>query len=173
MTSTPTRNSDSHKFGSYVSISSEDMDRLLSPLGFQVIEVPGTREIVYGKRVDRNGLQLSLRVYTSLEPGVGSREVGKDAIRVSVHWRYFSKQDSNDRSTSNVTKIARVGTSKRVNRVPGWEDRLKERVSKWEEMLGPGCPKCGSPTALRKSKRGEFYGCVRFPDCRGTMETGK
>ncbi len=27
---------------------------------------------------------------------------------------------------------------------------------------------CGSPMELRDSKHGPFWGCTRFPDCRGT-----
>lgn len=37
------------------------------------------------------------------------------------------------------------------------------------------CPKCGAPMVRRKAKRGqnagnEFWGCSRFPKCRGTYE---
>ncbi|MHB9145740.1 MAG: topoisomerase DNA-binding C4 zinc finger domain-containing protein [Symbiobacteriia bacterium] len=27
----------------------------------------------------------------------------------------------------------------------------------------PACPRCGSPMMLRRSKRGRFWGCSRFP----------
>lgn len=30
------------------------------------------------------------------------------------------------------------------------------------------CPRCGSPMILRNGRRGKFYGCSRFPYCRGT-----
>jgi DNA topoisomerase-1 len=32
----------------------------------------------------------------------------------------------------------------------------------------PPCPKCGSPTAIRRSFRGAFCGCTRYPECKGT-----
>lgn len=32
----------------------------------------------------------------------------------------------------------------------------------------PLCPKCGSPMLLRTSKFGQFYGCSRYPSCKGT-----
>ena len=32
---------------------------------------------------------------------------------------------------------------------------------------GP-CPQCGGPTVERSSKNGKFYGCLRFPECRGS-----
>ena len=39
----------------------------------------------------------------------------------------------------------------------------------------PQCPKCGAPMVLRKARRGpnagsQFWGCSRFPPCRGTRE---
>jgi restriction system protein len=38
----------------------------------------------------------------------------------------------------------------------------------------PGCPRCGNPMVRRVAKRGAnvgqaFYGCSRYPDCRGTV----
>lgn len=30
------------------------------------------------------------------------------------------------------------------------------------------CPECGSAMRLRESRHGLFYGCSRYPDCRGT-----
>ncbi len=34
------------------------------------------------------------------------------------------------------------------------------------------CPRCGSELVLRKSARGEFYGCSAFPSCRYTRDAG-
>ncbi len=34
------------------------------------------------------------------------------------------------------------------------------------------CPRCGSDLVLRKSARGEFYGCSAFPSCRFTRDAG-
>lgn len=57
---------------------------------------------------------------------------------------------------------------------------LKERFTKpiptgfYSESLDPICPKCGSPMLKRSAKSGlavgkEFWGCSRFPSCRGTV----
>jgi hypothetical protein len=35
---------------------------------------------------------------------------------------------------------------------------------------GPKCPKCGSNMRLRNGKRGEFWGCLEYPQCRGTID---
>ncbi|EFC3606754.1 DNA topoisomerase III [Escherichia coli] len=32
---------------------------------------------------------------------------------------------------------------------------------------GPSCPLCNGPTVKRKGKSGFFWGCSRYPDCRG------
>lgn len=32
------------------------------------------------------------------------------------------------------------------------------------------CPYCGSGMVLRNGRRGQFYGCSRFPSCRGTKD---
>jgi four helix bundle suffix protein len=38
----------------------------------------------------------------------------------------------------------------------------------------PPCPQCGSPMALRTAKTGknagqQFWGCTKYPDCKGTL----
>lgn len=42
----------------------------------------------------------------------------------------------------------------------------------------PSCPQCGSAMLLRTARRGSkagqsFWGCARFPDCRGTKTAGE
>jgi ssDNA-binding Zn-finger/Zn-ribbon topoisomerase 1 len=34
---------------------------------------------------------------------------------------------------------------------------------------GPPCPACGAATRLRPGPYGSFYGCMRYPDCKGTV----
>jgi DNA helicase-2/ATP-dependent DNA helicase PcrA len=34
----------------------------------------------------------------------------------------------------------------------------------------PRCPYCNSKMRLRNGKRGQFYGCVKFPNCKGTRD---
>jgi len=57
-------------------------------------------------------------------------------------------------------------------------ERLKARSKKVnEENAGtepPKCPQCGSLMALRTAKTGktpgsQFWGCTKYPDCKGTM----
>lgn len=37
------------------------------------------------------------------------------------------------------------------------------------KIKGDGeCPRCDGPTVLRNGKFGKFYGCVDFPNCKGS-----
>jgi len=57
---------------------------------------------------------------------------------------------------------------------------IKTRLKTVKEWLcemahsKPDCPQCGSPMVIRTAKTGQnagnkFYGCSRFPDCKGSM----
>jgi hypothetical protein len=51
---------------------------------------------------------------------------------------------------------------------------LKERRKPWylepvdTSKLVVTCGECGSPMSLRDSRYGKFWGCTRYPECRGT-----
>jgi len=145
-----------------VTITLDQMDRLLAPQGFTTIVLPGVNEVVFAKGLHIEGegwkLPLSIRIYTSIE-GVVSRGVGEDAIRVSV----WTKQQN--------TPVMLCG-SKRVHRVEHWRENLAKRLDAWRDMLDQTCPRCKAPMILRKPKNGQhwqpFYGCCRYPDCKGT-----
>lgn len=93
--------------------------------------------------------------------GVGrdglAKSTGKDSIRVWVEY--------NNRPLKK---------SKRwTTRLPGWENRLRERVSEACKLINdldysPRCPYCGGTMVLRSGVHGKFYGCLNFPKCRGT-----
>lgn len=140
----------------YTNITQQEVEDFLLPQGFQQIELEGTYELVYGKRVDTDGLVLSLRVYTGINPNGQSREVGTDAMRCNIFWR---------NAEGDLRKVA---TSKRVHRVAGWKKNLQDRLDGLK--IGQKCSECGSPMVLRKSKNGEFYGCASFPVCRRTAK---
>ena len=38
---------------------------------------------------------------------------------------------------------------------------------------GPACPECGSETRIQRGRYGRFYGCVNYPNCRGTVNPAK
>lgn len=50
------------------------------------------------------------------------------------------------------------------------ENRLQEAAIPVKDGR-PVCPDCGGPLYKRKSKFGEFYGCGKYPNCKGTAST--
>jgi restriction system protein len=51
---------------------------------------------------------------------------------------------------------------------------VKNIVAEKENNDSPSCPKCGSAMILRETKKGQnvgnkFWGCTKFPQCRGIM----
>lgn len=139
----------------YVNITQQEIEEFLLPQGFQKMELPNVKELVYGKRIDQDGLPLCLRVFTGINPDGNSRTVGEDAMRCYLIW----KREDGD------TRI--IASSKRVHRVKGWRNNLDERIA----TLKPAPIKCkhdGAPMVARKGTFGEFYGCANFPECRHT-----
>jgi hypothetical protein len=152
-------------------ISKAEMESFLLPQGFKPLSLDGTRELVYGKRVDCDGLALSLRVYTGINPDGNSRDVGADAIRCNMFWRTVVKDENGeaqmDSNGQPVTKLVKVWTSKRVHRVLNWESNLAARLA--EAKIERKCS-CGSPM-VKRSKKGSkefFLGCASFPTCNNT-----
>lgn len=137
-----------------VEIARSDMHRFLDAQGYQEIKLKGVKELVYAKVVDRQR-HLCVRVYTSVV-GETSRGVGEDAIRVQLVTK-----------VGNDPKI--IGTDKRVHRVEGWKKNLQDRLDKWPDQLGPNCPICGAATVQRRSGRGPFWGCCRYPHCKSVQ----
>ena len=147
----------------FYNITKEEMDAFLKPQGFIQVTLPGTVELVYGKRVDKNGMQMTMRVYTGIDPIGSSRGVGEDAMRVNLFIRLPNGE------------IKKLFGSKRVHRVKNWMKNLQARIndvaSQAPQMI---CDKCGLPMVLREGKNKttgkpySFYGCVGYPSCTNT-----
>jgi hypothetical protein len=136
-------------------VSKAEMEAFLLPQKFKLVELPGTRELVYAKRVDCDGLMLSLRVYTGINPDGNSRDVGADAIRCNIFWK------------NPEGKLVKVWTSKRVHRVLNWESNLAARLA--EAKIERKCS-CGSPMVKRSTRSSKefFLGCANYPTCKNT-----
>lgn len=139
----------------FVSISRKEMEDFLLPRGFTLIKLENTYELVYAKRVHKDNLKLSLRVYTGiLENGI-SRGIGEDAIRVLL---FMKRADDS---------IVKLSSYKRVNRIESWQENLQKRIDSWiNDFPDKKCKSCKMPMILRKGKNGSFYGCSNFPSCR-------
>ena len=143
----------------FCDVTQQDVESVLLPLGFKQIQIKGTIELVYAKRVHQGNLQLSLRTYTGINPDGHSRECGKDAMRLAL----FIRDDSG--------AIFKVGDDKRVNRIQTWKKNLQLRLDKWaEELMPKDTCSCGSPMVVRETRDGKrrFLGCVRYPVCKET-----
>lgn len=147
--------------GTYYQISEQEMREFLQQQGFKQIDTKdNTREIVYGKRVDQDNCQLTLRIYTSIVPGEDARQLGKDAIRCNLFWRSTDGQ-----------KILKIGGGKRVYRVENWKVNLLKRIQSWTEHLPEhNCERCGAPMTIRENKasKEKFLACVGYPECKNT-----
>lgn len=107
---------------SYVTILESEFDAIFLPERNWVKEYNGhAKEIIYTKRFITKP-NVIVKVYSSIHKNDGvSRGCGKDAIRVCA---------VNTKTDRGVVK------SNRINRVPGWDGRLKAKVTDvWNTVL--------------------------------------
>lgn len=136
----------------FYAITSEEMDKFLTSMGFMLIKLPNTSELVYGKIVRFGGHRFSLRIYTAINPWGKSREKGSDAIRLRLFYMYNGEP-------------WRVGRSLKCLRVKNWKSNLSAAIDKLSDPVNtPLCPKCNHPMVERerKSDGEKFWGCVSW-----------
>lgn len=124
---------------------------------FWHLDLQGVFEHTYGMIVAPN---ITLRIFSSIDINTGeSRPEGEDAIRCTLFWKNPASGE-----------IKAIGSTKKVLRMQNWRTNLRKRIEGWEKMIGPNCPDCQSPMVRRKNRqnKNEFYGCVNYPNCRGT-----
>lgn len=97
--------------GKYVIITELEFDALLKPDKGWTKEIKG-QEYVYSFRPKKSP-NIAVFVYSSISPNGLSKKCGKDAIRVCAVDTVLNR---------GVVK------SNRINRTPGWEDRVKAKV---------------------------------------------
>lgn len=76
----------------------------------------------------------------------------------------------------NMLKSQIAAQGEAFEQTGGFSERLTaRRIQARDERLNaepaPECPQCGKPMRRRKSAKGEFWGCVGFPECKGTRPT--
>ena len=160
----------------YVEIPADTLLKHLRVIGGKVEQSGGQlHETVQGKEIVFEltpvNRETFVRVYTSLARGEDSvRGCGEDAVRLVVGTEFGGKF----RPLSKSRRIYRTAPQgPEEERVAAFLERLTERL---REAFGqavrehPSCPKCGSPMARRTAKAtgNEFFGCLAFPECRGT-----
>lgn len=69
------------------------------------------------------------------------------------------------------------GTSKKGNAYTYWQCHVCRDAAggsgdagkTWSPVVEPVCPECGKQMAFRAGKKGSFFGCTAYPDCRATL----
>lgn len=116
--------------------------------------------------------RATVRVYTTLAAGADvARDCGEDAVRLLVGVQQGQRFKSIDKPRK-MLRTAPQGGMEQHERVRAFLDRLTEALRQAYATAAkvPLCPHCNSVMAVRKAKRDnrEFYGCLNFPECRGT-----
>jgi len=102
-----------------------------------------------------------IKIYTTIPGGsLVSRAVGEDSIRfAAIH---------------KPTGRPILARQPYVARTAGWRRGIEKKVKAIEAIIGerPLCPVCQQITVRRANRRtgDEFFGCVAYPECRGTAE---
>jgi restriction system protein len=92
--------------------------------------------------------------------------------------RYIKSKKTPVLNESEVIDI--VGCIKQGRLTPSFKTNrehvrhVKNIVAEKENNINPNCPKCGASMVLRETKKGQnvgknFWGCTKFPQCRGIM----
>lgn len=72
----------------------------------------------------------------------------------------------------NMLKSQIAAQGKAFEETGGFSERLMAKRIEARGMSdgpAPACPQCGKTMRRRTSKRGDFWGCSAFPECKGTM----
>lgn len=168
----------------FENITTEDIAKVLEPIGFVKMDLPEASEWAFSKKIQFENAPTIVRVYTGIMKATNqSRGAGQDAIRVCL-----------GRLTDGRVRIFK--TLPTVRRIKTWRVHLLDRITSigdglaniqatpvteadlLDDRAGPvvvdpsklKCPQCGARMVGPKPGRlGPFYGCGRFPRCRGLI----
>jgi len=105
--------------------------------------------------------------------------------RIQLHWSSDSgPRIQSEAAISEADFLAAVDTSESHGFVDNADARAKYEAEKRDaverqqrtrdaqkafEQMRPLCPQCGARATLRNGVTGHFWGCPKFPRCRGTI----
>ena len=141
---------------SYVAIHRNVFEAEMTAMGFTIVNLPGTFELVYERKIPNT--DYGVRIFSSIDKHTAiSRDVGADAIRVTL-WNY-----AKNRPIKMDRRVNRTGTEK------GVLERTRERARElWGWCTKHQCS-CGHGIMVERSgKNGKFLGCSNYPDCTNT-----
>lgn len=164
----------------FVAITAAAMYACLDAIGTKIKAAGGNfvvtthgREVVY-ELYHHAGHQAIVRVYTSIAKGATEvRDCDSDAVRLVIG---CYSQDGTFRPLGKSRKILRTARNDVEDREQAFLDRLTQAIREAyvDIKTVPICPRCGAPMALRKpTKKSKkefkpFFGCVDFPNCKGS-----
>lgn len=100
---------------------------------------------------------IILRCFTTVsKKSKKARSKGSDAIRLVV-W-----DKDVDRPIGGREKTLRIKTWRK-----NLGDKIDDLMNRQDEVI-TRCPNCNSTMVRRESEYGEFFGCRRYPQCKGT-----
>ncbi len=147
----------------------------LDTSGFETVRIPGTREIVYQRKVTRSGEPefvargaYVVRIYTSIVNGA-VRENGRDAIRVCILAVPVDGHDLREHGIASETRVNRVGDIRDI------VERMivRARSAYGDARRMPRCRHCGSAMFKARSGRDTCVNiCWTAPERRraGSLE---
>jgi len=73
------------------------------------------------------------------------------------------------------TVIEREEVEQVIDKVPPPTERQKKVSPSFPKTYpdSPTCPKCGEQMQIKHGKHGDFWGCLNYPECKGTVSTDK
>lgn len=176
--------------GSERSATSKDTEMKLTDVArASLSELRGDYEILI---LDRNQLPWSVHSteakavnVISLDPAPFSDDLVHESAKHALEQRkkYARWLDSDDVSVVanamliiigralNMLKSQIEAQGEAFEKTGGFSERLTaKRIEAREKAKPPSpeCPLCGKPMRQRTSKRGDFWGCATFPECKGT-----
>jgi len=129
------------------------------------------REVVFD--IGPPGGSTVVRVYTSLAVGEGAvRDCGEDAVRLVLGATLAGDGGPRFKPLGESRRIYRTAPKGTADeRVAVFVKRLRDAIREFYVLAlhVPKCPSCKGSMARRASKDGRsFFGCVKYPECRGT-----
>ncbi|MDD5650098.1 MAG: DEAD/DEAH box helicase [Candidatus Nanoarchaeia archaeon] len=139
-----------------VMILKENFEDFLRSYGiYSEADELASNEIIYDLKTQNP--TIFVRIYSSIDKFAGtSRSLGEDAIRCVLLDKKSSKP---------------IDKAKRTHRMSNWKERLKEKLDEFKQEITnlKFCKSCGSVMVLREGIRGQFYGCLSYPNCKTSM----
>jgi predicted RNA-binding Zn-ribbon protein involved in translation (DUF1610 family) len=100
-------------------------------------------------------------------------KIGETEIKKYLHLRKQLDNDLKlfDEARANIKSAMDGDTIKGGN--PEDEIKRKWNLNFPEGFVYPNCPNCGEKMVLKDSFKGPFFGCPKFPECKGISEIEK